>query len=112
SSSPATTCGSSPTCGSCTCSTRRRASGSTIPDTTTEHTEELIAHLTRRTLVTAGTAAAAAGALTGPAFLEWAKAWAQAAPWKPEKNAQLSMLRWKYFVQAADDACTALLDAC
>src|ERR1700722_871358 len=68
-------------------------------------------NFTRRTLVTAGTAAAAAGALTGPAFLEWAKAWAQAAPWKPEKNAQLSMLRWKYFVQAEDDACIALLDA-
>jgi multiple sugar transport system substrate-binding protein len=68
-------------------------------------------NFTRRTLVTAGTAAAAAGALTGPAFLEYAKAWAQAAPWKPEKNAQLSMLRWKYFVQAEDDACIALLDA-
>jgi len=68
-------------------------------------------NFTRRTLVTAGTAAAAAGTLTGPAFLEYAKAWAQAAPWKPEKNAQLSMLRWKYFVQAEDDACIALLDA-
>src|SRR5580700_219698 len=68
-------------------------------------------NFTRRTLVTAGTAAAAAGALTGPAFLEWAKAWAQAAPWKPEKNAQLSMLRWKYFVQAEDDAFVALVDA-
>jgi multiple sugar transport system substrate-binding protein len=70
-----------------------------------------MANFTRRTLVKSGTAAAAAGALTGPAFLEWAKAWAQAAPWKPEKNAQLAMLRWKYFVQAEDDACIALLDA-
>jgi len=68
-------------------------------------------NFTRRTLVTAGTAAAATGALTGPAFLEYAKAWAQAAPWKPEKNAQLSMLRWKYFVQAEDDAFVALVDA-
>ena len=67
--------------------------------------------LTRRTLVKGGTAAAAAGALTGPALLEWAKAWAQTAPWKPEKNAQLAMLRWKYFVQAEDDAFVALLDA-
>jgi multiple sugar transport system substrate-binding protein len=66
---------------------------------------------TRRTLVQGGTAAAAAGALAGPALLDWAKAWAQAAPWKPEKNAQLSMLRWKYFVQAEDDACIAMLDA-
>ena len=67
--------------------------------------------LTRRTLVKGGTATAAAGALTGPALLEWANAWAQAAPWKPEKNAQLSMLRWKYFVQAEDDAFVALIDA-
>jgi multiple sugar transport system substrate-binding protein len=66
---------------------------------------------TRRALVKGGTAAATAGALTGPAVLAWAKAWAQAAPWKPERNAQLSMLRWKYFVQAEDDACIALLDA-
>jgi multiple sugar transport system substrate-binding protein len=66
---------------------------------------------TRRALVKGGTAAAAAGALTGPALLDWAKAWAQAAPWKPEKNAQLSMLRWKYFVQSEDDAFVALIDA-
>ena len=35
---------------------------------------------------------------------EWAKAWAQAAPWKPEKGAQLSLLRWKRFIQAEEDA--------
>src|SRR5713226_9550768 len=66
---------------------------------------------TRRALVKGGTAAAAAGALAGPALLEWAKAWAQAAPWKPEKNAQLSMLRWKYFVQSEDDAFVKLIEA-
>src|SRR3954452_1321754 len=66
---------------------------------------------TRRTLVKGGTAAATAGALTGPALLEWAKAWAQSAPWKPEKNAQLSMLRWKYFVQSEDDAFVKLIEA-
>jgi len=65
----------------------------------------------RRTLVKGGTAVAAAGALTGPALLDWAKAWAQTAPWKPEAGAQLSMLRWKYFVQAEDDAFVALIDA-
>ncbi len=54
---------------------------------------------------------AAAGALTGPALLDWAKAWAQTAPWKPESGAQLSMLRWKYFVQSEDDAFVALIDA-
>src|SRR4030095_10635404 len=42
---------------------------------------------------------------------EWAKAWAQSAPWKPEKDAQLSMLRWKYFVQSEDDAFVKLIDA-
>ena len=41
---------------------------------------------TRRALVQGGTAVAAAGALTGSALTEWAKAWAQAAPWKPEVN--------------------------
>ena len=65
----------------------------------------------RRTLLQGGTAAAATAALTGPAFLEWSKAWAQAAPWKPEKDAQLSILRWKYFVQAEDDKFVALMEA-
>jgi multiple sugar transport system substrate-binding protein len=67
--------------------------------------------LTRRTLLNGGTAAAAAAALSGPALLEWAKAWAQAAPWKPEKGAQLAMLRWKYFVQSEDDAFVKLMEA-
>src|SRR5437588_4832618 len=66
---------------------------------------------TRRALVTSGTALAATGALTGPGLLDWAKAWAQTAPWKPESGAQLSMLRWKYFVQSEDDAFVALIDA-
>jgi multiple sugar transport system substrate-binding protein len=66
---------------------------------------------TRRTLVAGTTVAAATGALVGPALLDWAKAWAQTAPWKPEKNAQLAMLRWKYFVQAEDDEFVKLIDA-
>src|ERR1700749_2182022 len=68
-------------------------------------------NLTRRTLVGGGTALAASGALTGPALLDWAKAWAQAAPWKPEPGAQLAMLRWKYFVQSEDDAFVKLIEA-
>jgi multiple sugar transport system substrate-binding protein len=67
--------------------------------------------ITRRALMRGGTAAAAGGALAGPALLEWAKAWAQSAPWKPEKGAQLSLLRWKYFVQSEDDAFVRLIDA-
>ena len=35
---------------------------------------------TRRSLLQGGTALAAAGALTGPALLDFAKAWAQASP--------------------------------
>ena len=66
---------------------------------------------TRRTLVRGGTALATAGALTGPALLEWAKAWAQTAPWKPEKGAQLTLLRPKSFVQAEDEAFIAAMDA-
>jgi multiple sugar transport system substrate-binding protein len=69
------------------------------------------ANLTRRTLFKGGTALATAGALTGPALLEWAKAWAQTALWKPEKGAQLSLLRPKSFVQAEDDVFVAAMDA-
>jgi maltose-binding protein MalE len=66
---------------------------------------------TRRTVLQGTTAAAAAGAFASPAFLDWAKAWAQTAPWKPEPNAALSMLRWKYFVEAEDAAYLQMLDA-
>jgi len=38
---------------------------------------------------------------------EFAKAWAQTNQWKPEPGAQLSMLRWKFFVQSEDDAFVA-----
>jgi multiple sugar transport system substrate-binding protein len=68
-------------------------------------------NFTRRTVIQGGTALAAAGALTGPALFEWARAWAQAAPWKPEKDAKLSMLRWKYFVQSEDEAFVKLIEA-
>ena len=68
-------------------------------------------NFTRRTVIQGGTALAATGALTGPALLEWARAWAQAAPWKPEKDAKLSMLRWKYFVQSEDEAFVKLIEA-
>src|SRR5579885_496589 len=67
--------------------------------------------ITRRTLVQGGTALGGTGVLTGPALLNWAKAWAQNAPWKPEKGAKLSMLRWKYFVQSEDDAFVKLIAA-
>src|SRR5205814_8169677 len=66
---------------------------------------------TRRTIVQGGTALAAAGLLTGPALLEFAKAWAQAAPWKAEPGAKLTVMRWKRFVPAEDDAFNAMVAA-
>jgi multiple sugar transport system substrate-binding protein len=72
---------------------------------------DTMTNLTRRALVNAGAALATAGALTAPTLLEWAKAWAQTAPWQPERGAQLSLLRWKYFIQAEDDAFISLIDA-
>jgi hypothetical protein len=36
---------------------------------------KVMTSLTRRTFVNGGTALVAAGALTGPALLEWARAW-------------------------------------
>jgi multiple sugar transport system substrate-binding protein len=67
-------------------------------------------NLTRRTVINGGTALATAGILTGSGLLTWTEAWAQEAPWKPERNAQLTLLRWKYFVQAEDEAFMAALD--
>src|SRR6195256_3990956 len=66
---------------------------------------------TRRTLLQGGTALAATGALTGPALFDFAKAWAQAAPWKPEAGAKLTVMRWKRFVPAEDDAFNAMVAA-
>ncbi len=66
---------------------------------------------TRRTLMQGGTALAATGALTGPALLEWAKAWAQASQWKPEAGAKLTVMRWKRFVEAEDQAFNAMVEA-
>jgi multiple sugar transport system substrate-binding protein len=67
--------------------------------------------ITRRAVVQSGTTLAGAAALLEPSLLEWTRAWAQTAPWKPEKDAQLSLLRWKYFLQAEDDGSVALIDA-
>src|ERR1700680_3242188 len=66
---------------------------------------------TRRSLLQGGTPLAAAGALTGPALLEFAKAWAQSAPWKAEQGAKLTVMRWKRFVPAEDDAFNAMVAA-
>jgi multiple sugar transport system substrate-binding protein len=67
--------------------------------------------LTRRTLIQGGTALAATGALTGPALFDFAQAWAQSAPWKAEKGAKLTVMRWKRFVPAEDAAFNEMVKA-
>src|SRR3979490_1370869 len=66
---------------------------------------------TRRSLLQGGTALAAAGALTGPALFDFARAWAQTSPWKAEAGAKLTVMRWKRFVPAEDDAFNAMVAA-
>src|SRR5215470_18680719 len=66
---------------------------------------------TRRALLQGGTALAAAGALTGPALFDFARAWAADAPWKAEPGAKLTVMRWKRFVPAEDDAFNAMVAA-
>lgn len=58
--------------------------------------------LTRRGVLLGGSALAAGAALTGPALTDWARAWAQDMPFKPEKGAKLRMLRWNRFVESED----------
>jgi len=66
---------------------------------------------TRRALLQGGTALAAAGVLTGRALFDFAKAWADTAPWKAESGAKLTVMRWKRFVPSEDDAFNAIVAA-
>src|ERR1700742_3021402 len=66
---------------------------------------------TRRRLLQGGPALAAGAALSGEALLDWAKAWAADSPWKPEAGAKLTMMRWKRFVPAEDEAFNAIVSA-
>lgn len=66
---------------------------------------------TRRDVLKAGGALAGLSALQGADLTLWAQAWAQSAPWKPEKGAKLQLMRWKRFVQAEEDAFLALVAA-
>src|SRR5881227_23184 len=66
---------------------------------------------TRRGLLQGGTALAAAGALTGPALFDFARAWAQTAPWKAEPGAKLTVMRWKRFVESEDAAFNEMVAA-
>lgn len=53
----------------------------------------------RRSLLKGG---AALGLGAGTNLLDYAKAWAQAAPFKAEPNAKINLMRWKRFVEAED----------
>jgi multiple sugar transport system substrate-binding protein len=66
---------------------------------------------TRRDALKAGAAIAGVGALEAANLSAFAAAWAQAAPWKPEKGAKLQLLRWKRFVQSEEDGFMALVAA-
>ena len=67
--------------------------------------------MTRRDALKAGAALAGAGALELANLNAFAAAWAQSAPWKPEKGAKLQLLRWKRFVQSEEDGFMALVAA-
>lgn len=54
---------------------------------------------------------AAATAATAAGLLDFARAFAQESPFKPENNATLNVLRWKRFVQTEDDAFMRMVDA-
>ena len=67
-----------------------------------------MSHFDRRTLIKGGAALGLAGATN---LLDFAKAWAQASPFKPEPNSTLNVLRWKRFVEAEDAAFMKMVDA-
>src|ERR1700712_5493868 len=54
---------------------------------------------------------AAAATMSADQLLGYAKAWAQASPFKPEAGAKINLLRWKRFVEAEDAAFMKIVDA-
>lgn len=65
----------------------------------------------RRSVLKGAAVLGATGAASAAGLLDFAKAWAQSAPWKPEANATLNVLRWKRFVPAEDEAFMKIVDA-
>ena len=63
-----------------------------------------MSNLTRRTLLQGASTLVSTNLVAGSGLAELAKAWAQAAPCKPEKDAKITLLRWKRFIQAEEDA--------
>lgn len=58
--------------------------------------------INRRRLLQGSTALGAGALLGGTSLLDWAKAWAEEMPFKPEKDAKLRALRWNRFVETED----------
>lgn len=66
----------------------------------------------RRSLLKGGALTlATAATMSADQLLGYAKAWAQAAPFKPEAGAKINLLRWKRFVEAEDVAFMKIVDA-
>jgi multiple sugar transport system substrate-binding protein len=65
----------------------------------------------RRGFLKGSTATLGAAALSSSGLLGFAKAWAQGASWKPEAGAAITLLRWKRFIQAEEDAFNKLVEA-
>jgi multiple sugar transport system substrate-binding protein len=65
-----------------------------------------MSNFTRRNVLKTGAAVAGASAANLALF---AQAWAQASPFKPEKGAAITLLRWKRFVQSEEDSFMALV---
>jgi len=67
----------------------------------------------RRQIIKGSAAAVLAGAAAtpAPALLDWARAWADEQPFRPEKGAKLRFLRWGKFLDAEEQATNANIDA-
>jgi multiple sugar transport system substrate-binding protein len=66
----------------------------------------------RRSLLKGGALTlATAATMSADQLLGYAKAWAQASPFKPEAGAKINLLRWKRFVEAEDAAFMKIVDA-
>jgi multiple sugar transport system substrate-binding protein len=67
--------------------------------------------MNRRALLKGSTAAVAAATVSAEHLFNFATAWAQAAPFKPEPNARINVLRWRRFVEAEDVAFMKMVEA-
>jgi len=67
--------------------------------------------MNRRSILKGSAAAAAVGVTGADQLLNFATAWAQSSPFKPEPKARINVLRWRRFVEAEDKAFMAMVDA-